>query len=66
MTEPKSSPDPAFLPAWRESQGVPVDAEPKATADWPFTVNREGDVIDLRTGEVDSCLTAQYGMGIGP
>lgn len=28
------------------------------------TVDREGNIIDLRTGEIDPVLTAQYGMGI--
>lgn len=59
-----SSIDPAFFEACRETQGRPADAV-SSLPDWPFTVNREGDIIDLRTGEVDPVLTAQLSMGIG-
>jgi len=59
--------DPAFLAAWRESQGTVVDPKPMSPLidpEWPFTVNREGMIIDMRTGEIDEVLTAQFCMGI--
>lgn len=56
--------DPAFLAATRESQGQPVDAIPRI-GDWPFTVNREGWLIDMRDGSIAYDMMAQLGLGIG-
>lgn len=56
--------DPAFLAATRESQGQPVDAIPRA-GNWPFTVNREGWLIDMRDGSIAYDMMAQLGLGIG-
>jgi len=55
--------DDPWLAAWRESQGVPSDAIPR-TGDWPYTANREGEIIDMRDGEVAYELMAQLGLGI--
>jgi hypothetical protein len=56
--------DPAFFAATRESQGQPVDAIPRI-GDWPFTVNREGWLIDMRDGSIAYDMMAQLGLGIG-
>lgn len=56
--------DPAFLSAWRESEGQPIDAEPRPEP-WPYTVNREGYIVSLITGEIDPVLSAQLTLGIG-
>lgn len=55
--------DDPWLAATRESQGQPIDAIPR-TGDWPYTVNREGEIIDMRDGEIACELMAQIGLGI--
>lgn len=38
---------------------------PSIPGDWPFTVNREGEIIDMRDGSIAYDLMAQLGLGIG-
>jgi len=67
---PSSSPNPSKAETKQAGANssrlrpAPIPAEPDTSVAAGITIDREGNIIDLATGEIEDCLMAQLGLGI--